>query len=193
MWLLLSLFAALASAKTPFTSTELTRSFDAGGKLTSETRFVYATRSDGSIASVDLDESTGNARQVIDRSRQKTYLIDPKARIVTSMGGPRIASPAAEPRDCGRRFSAQQYTIEPGGKLHGIDVQKLTVSLSDGQIQLWLAPSLGCHVLRSVAIHKGRILKVFESVSLKLGDPDPVLFEIPSGYMFTDVTQVLRR
>jgi hypothetical protein len=76
---------AFSQSVIPFSVVEVSRRFDAAGKLTSESRFLFAMNSDGSIASVDLSPGSGGARQVIDAAKHRSMVINPRSRSAAIM------------------------------------------------------------------------------------------------------------
>lgn len=53
---------------------------------------------------------------------------------------------------------------------------------SKDRLEKWISPELGCWALKEVATHNGQILTTKFAKSVVSGEPDPSLFDIPSGY-----------
>lgn len=71
--------SASSQGVTPYTVTEVSREFDAAGKVISESRFLFAVNRDGSIVSVDLDTAVGGS-QILDVVNGRNIVVNPKAR-----------------------------------------------------------------------------------------------------------------
>lgn len=180
--------ATLAPSQTitPFTLTEVSHRFDTEGKVISESRFLFAALENGSIMSVDLDTSGRGVRQIIDTARQQIILVNPSSRSASEM--PYKWSPVTSP--CEQHFySIVGATVSVDKSPRSIDdvsVQRISLGLPDGvSTDILVAPSLGCRVLQSTTTRKGRVVAALVSENLKVGNPDPTLFEVPSSYRLT--------
>ena len=186
--LLLSYGPALAQTVSPFTVTEISRRFDERGKLISEHRFRFAVNRNGAIVSADLDPEAAGVRQIRDAARGRDVLIDPKLRTATLSY---TASRAVSPSSCVERFltiSGAAVSVEKSaGTIHAVPVERVTIEQSQRGLDLYLAPSLGCHALRSIVRRDGQILETQATQDLEIGDPDPALFEIPHGYRINTI------
>ena len=184
--LLLTLGAAFSQDIKPYTLIEISQRFDATGNLTSESRFLFATNREGAIASVDLDPAAGGARQILDFRRGQTIVVNPKAKSVSRFS----YHPKRSVDPCQNRFfsfvDAQVSVENSAGVIEGVAVQRVSVNWPNGRtIEVFMAPSLGCHVLRSVNRNKGIALEGRVAVELRIGDPDSDLFQIPPDYRET--------
>jgi hypothetical protein len=173
---------------TPFTLTEVSRQFDAAGKIKSESRFLVAGIENGSNVSVDLSPSAMGLRQIIDTARQRIILVNPSSGSASEM--PYNWSPPSS-ETCGQRFASTPgltVLIDPSPKaLHGLFVQQISLKFPSGASgEIVLAPSLGCRTLESTISREGRVLATVVSEDLKLGEPDLSLFEVPSSYRFAE-------
>lgn len=136
------------SHRTPqFTAIEVSRRFDASGKVQSESRFLIAVNREGSLASVDLDPSAGSTRQVIDVANQRTLVVDPNSRRASVM--PHGTSPFGKSQSneaCDQRFRGQNGvgSVEKSVKMmSGVSVDRLSVNLGNGMsMEVVVAPSL---------------------------------------------------
>jgi len=180
---LLGTAPAFAQSAVPFTVTEVSRQFDAAGNLKSETRFLYAMNRDGSIVSMDLDPSAGGVRQIIDAATGENIVVDPNSR---SAAISRYTLPVQSANACAERFhhiAGASVSVESAGEMQGVAVQRVSVTVPNGQsMEIYLAPSLGCHMLRTETKLNGVVLQTQTAEELTLGDPDPALFRIPEGY-----------
>ena len=176
---------------TPFTVTDVSRRFDAEGRLLSEFRFQFAVNRDGSMVSLDLDPAVGRTRQILDAANSRNILIDPKSRSVVIM--PRPVSPRVARAGCAPAApvfpGARVSTDKSAGTIHGVPVERISVDEANGEgFDMYMAPSLGCYVLRSVARRNGLLLETRVAEDLQIGDPEPALFEVPSDYRLTTVS-----
>ncbi len=188
--LLLSATLGSSQTITPFTLTEVSRNFDADGKLTSESRFLFAALQNGSIMSVDLDPKEPAARQIIDTARHQIILINPGFRSASEM--PYNWSPPSFSGTCERRFYKILGTTVSVDKsprsFSGVPVERVSLhSPNELSAEILMAPSLGCQMLQTTTTQNGRVVATGVSEDLRVGDPDPTLFEVPSGYRLTRV------
>lgn len=183
---LFGLTLAPSQTITPFTLTEVSRRFDTEGKVISQSRFLFAALENGSIVAVDLDPSASGLRQIIDTARKQIILVNPSSRSASEM--PYSWSPATSP--CEQRF----YSIVGASvsldtfprSMEGVPVQRISLGLGRGlSTEILVAPSLGCRVLQSTTLQNGRVVATRVSENVKIGNPDPSLFEVPPGYRLT--------
>ena len=190
--LLLIAASAFPQAPAPFTLTEVSRQFDSAGNLVSEWRFLYAVSRDGSIVSTDLDPSAGGARQILDAVNGRDILVTPQSQSAAVMPRPGTGRLNSRP-PCENRFFAYHDAVvtvdNAAGKLLDVPVERISVTWPEGgEIEVWVAPSLGCQMLRTVSRRNGQSLETRVAEHLRLGDPDPALFETPPYYRETTVT-----
>jgi hypothetical protein len=182
--------SSLAQSITPFSLIEVSLQFDQTGTLKSEARFFFAMNRDGSIVSVDLDPSAGRTRQILDAIHSRQILIIPNSRSasITRYPIPRQSSEACEQRFFGFRDAA--ISVEKSaGSIQGVAMERVSVDWPDGRgMDVYIAPSLGCHMLRTISRSNGQALETSVAQKLRIGDPDSDLFEIPAGYRLTNVT-----
>lgn len=174
------------SSITPYTLIEISRQFDTAGNVKSESRFLFAVNREGSIASVDLDPAAGGARQILDFQRGQTIVVDPKAKSVSMFA----YHPQQPGEPCEKRFrSNRNATVSvdhTADKVEGISVQRVSVSWENGRnMDVFMAPSLGCQMVKAVLQQNGRLIETRVVNDLRLGDPDPTLFQIPPEYRWT--------
>jgi hypothetical protein len=179
--------SALAQSVTPFTLIEISRQFDAAGNVKAESEFLFAVNRDGSVVSVNLDPSAGRARQIIDVKRRETTVVNPAGRAAsTGAYGARRETGEA----CHKRFLSFQDAVvsvdASAGVIHGVSVQRVSVDWPNGHgMDVFMAPSLACQMLRTVTRRDGRSLETLATRDLRIGDPDPQLFEVPVDYRRT--------
>ena len=182
--------SSLAQSITPFSLIEVSRQFDQTGTLKSEARFFFAMNRDGSIVSVDLDPSAGGTRQILDSVHGRQILITPNSRSASIMRYqiPRQSSQACEQRFFGFRDAAISLE-KSAGSILGVAVERVSVDWPDRSgMDVYMAPSLGCHMLRTMSRRNGHALETSVAQKLRIGDPDSDLFEIPAGYRLTNIT-----
>jgi len=188
--LLLAIASSFAQSLTPFSLIEVSRQFDQAGALKSESRFFFAVNRQGSIVSVDLDPSAGGTRQILDAVQHREILISPQSRSAPIM---RYQIPRQSPEACEQRFfgfrGATISVEKSAGSIQGVAVERVSVDWPDGSgIDVYMAPSLGCHMLRTISRRNGHALETEVAQNLRVGDPAGDLFEIPAGYRLTNVT-----
>ena len=180
------LFTGLAVAQTAasFTATEVHRTFDSDGNVRAETRFLFATNKDGSVASVDLNPDAMGRRQILDNSSQLDVLIDPPSKTATVLH--RTISVKPLQNRCDDRFRKMNGAVvtrdAAWGMLQGVAVERISVTAGSHSFEVFAAPSLGCQILRSVLDPGGAARESTVTESLILGEPDTSLFEIPKDY-----------
>jgi hypothetical protein len=190
MRFLLLFFAALLGACTqpqaPFTLVETNHYFDPAGNPKAEASFLVAVNRDGSRATVDLDPKAGKARQILDAVRKTNTVVDPASRSATT--SPLRGIPDRQP--CRERFSGirdASVSVEPSAEtIHNIPVLRVSVDWPGvRRMDVFLAPSLGCQMLRVIQHEHGRSLETMTTKDLRAGNPDPDLFTVPAGYRRT--------
>jgi hypothetical protein len=184
--LLLTLGSAFSQDIVPYSLIEISRQFDAAGNLKSESRFLFAVNSEGALVSVDLDPSAGGARQILDFRRGQTMVVDPKSKTVSRFS----YHPQRSGEPCQNRFfsfrDARVSFENSAGTMEGVAVQRVSVDWRNGRaMDVFMAPSLGCQVLRSLSRNNGFTLETRAAKELRIGDPDPDLFQIPTDYRET--------
>ena len=187
---LLTAIPILCQTPSPFTAIEVSRQFDAAGTIKSESRFLFAMNRDGSIVSVDLDPNTSATRQIIDVTKRETILINPNTQSATI--SPYGGFAAGSPRTCDERFRFVKHSVisvdTPAATIHGVAVERISIkSLNGVMSEIFLAPSLACHTLRSLTMRNGRSFETQAAENVQLGDPDPRLFDIPSDYCIVNI------
>jgi len=187
--LLLVVAPSFAQSDTPFSLIQVSRQFDETGALKSETRFLFAVNRNGSIVCVDLDPASGATRQILDRIHGNQILINPKARWASIMA---YRVPRQSPEACERRFvsgfrDARVSVEKLAGSIQGVEVEPVSVDSPNWGGDVYMAPSLGCQMLRTVSRLDSRVLETSVAENLRIGDPDAALFRIPDGYRVTDV------
>lgn len=180
-------WVALVSAQTimPYTLTEISRSFDTRGNVKSESRFLFAALENGSIVAVDLNASGMGNRQIIDTANERILLVNPSSRSASEMPYKWYGRPGSGP--CDRRFElivgATVSVDESPTVVAGVPAQHVSVSLPNrSSMELFIAPSLGCRVLESTTLVKGKPVAARTSEMSSLAVRIRPLFEMPSGY-----------
>jgi hypothetical protein len=75
------------------------------------------------------------------------------------------------------------------GEIQGMELQRISISLPNGlTTEILIAPSLSCHMMKAQTFKNGILLESQTAEDLRLGDPDPRLFEVPADYRLTGAT-----
>ena len=193
--LAVSAFAQDPSSQ-PYTLIEVATRFDETGAGKNEYRLLRAVNSAGITVTEDLSAEAGGLRQIIDRDRTSNTVIDPVRRsAVTAEYGARPGF--ARPTSCLERWTrieGVQRTVQPeADRIGGVAVERMTVQAPRWRSQVWIAPSLDCVILREESYTDGRLSRRLETSEMKLGEPDPKLFEIPFDYTFTKVKPFMKQ
>jgi len=177
----------------PFTVTEISRHAGVANQSATESRFLFAMNRDGSIVSVDLDPSSGSTRQIIDVVKHRSVLVTPNSRsaVFSRYYGP--APQFGSPEACEQRFKnvrdAAISVDKSAGEIQGMELQRISIGVPTGlTTEIFVAPSLSCHIMKAQTFRNGILLESQTSEDLRLGDPDPRLFEVPADYRLTDAT-----
>jgi hypothetical protein len=149
--------------------------------------FTIAVRSDGSISRVSKWQGRTTvqhllySREVIDATAKTHTFVDPVTESV-------LIEPYHDVQTIGYGLCAGG----PAGQIEGFDVvySESTEILKDGSAineKEWKAPKLGCYPLVQEWIstgHNGELIgdTKHSLVHIKLGEPDPWYFEIPTNY-----------
>jgi len=93
-------------------------------------------------------------------------------------------------------FSAQ--SIVEFGTIMGHQVVAISWQPGDEKVTIWRAPDLGCEALqvRAEVLQPDGSYKLkaeTKTVSLVIGEPDPSLFDLPSGYTSAKPSELLRK
>ena len=146
---------------------------------------TIAVRSDGSIASVsEWDRSPGGvrySRYIIDAASKTDTVVDPVTESIV-----------AEPYNDVQLIGRGSCEGAPADPVEGFDVvySESTDTTAYGStitMKEWKAPALGCYAIETEIISKdgnGDLIGHTETslVHIKLGDPDPWYFSIPTTY-----------
>jgi hypothetical protein len=77
--------------------------------------------------------------------------------------------------------------VRSAGAIQGILLQRISVTEPNGlSMEILVAPSLACHMMEVHTFRNGLLLKAQTTDNLQIGDPDPLLFEIPADYRVTE-------
>jgi hypothetical protein len=159
---------------------------------------VYARRSDGSTVEDVKKQIMPNGgwadlRIVMDYGTATRTSIDPSTESLTSYHYPAtaIARLAAPPTVCSSDPTAKHTLIL------GYDAVAVERALAGprpdwGKATDWEAPQLNCFpLMETVEFGGGAGTLTREALLVKEGDPPPVLFEIPSGYVERAPSEVM--
>ena len=76
------------------------------------------------------------------------------------------------------------------GVVQGVALQRISVIEPNRRsMEILVAPSLACYMMKVRTRRDGLLLKTQTVDNLQLGDPDPLLFEIPADYHVTEADQ----
>lgn len=97
-----------------------------------------------------------------------------------------LAWKSGTPSDCSPMIGVTSAQMVGKSQMFGVEVQRFAFDSATATTERNLAPALGCFDLRSVTKWKdstGQYTSetVRETVELKVGSPDPVLFTVPNG------------
>lgn len=182
-------------ASTPDYATEPGR-----GDLVVGADIVQAVRSDGSRAESSteyrLDRSIVSRFRMLELSGGIRVRVNDTLRLMTatksSVADNAHARQALDPStSCTASYDGSQMSITPvvsQEQLLGYECYKIVYDMKLARRSVWRAPALGCADLRDrfekLEPQSGRIIAVGDrvAVDVRQGDPDPSLFELPTGY-----------
>lgn len=185
VWAYTQLTATKSSA-TPATIVYLVKDFDEKGNPAPSDILVRAYRSDGSHARYMLNvNARPPIRSVIDYERRVQASIDPliKAMIRHSITqGPWI------PTTCEGAWGPGHCLGPVGEKISGFSLERVSRKEPGGdEYAYWneflVAPALDYRPLkRTLTTSGGSVVQEWTAIDVRLGEPDPALFEIPEDY-----------
>lgn len=158
-------------------------------ELGSKTEFeeVFARKTDGSTARTVETEAQGGERGT------RKYIADTVTRSFTDTCSFTRTSTAAVlleewafkplveyPGSCARFKNWQRKGASLRLKIKVYEYENV-ISEAENQ-KVWIAPELECYPLLELLIENGEVRNKSEVLSLEIGEPDPALFRIPSGY-----------
>lgn len=186
--------SAQTTAVQPYSFTAIATKFDEAGQPKPEYRMIHAVNSAGASVAQDVSPDAGGVRQIVHDGVQT--IVDPIRR--SAVSGPLIR-PERSPAPCVDRYrvvSGVRRTVRPAAERIGeVPVDRVTLEFSEGRgrVEIWLAPSLDCVLLRENLFKDGRLIRRVEPIDLRLGEPDASLFEIPFDYTYTKVQREMKR
>lgn len=161
------------------------------GEVSGETGNVYAVREDGARVALRSyrrsDGSPMEVRSVSNPNLRVRHVMNSRIESITSLPLSKDAAEVMRQRllYCGNDpkaatsevlgFKVVRQVVTPGEAM-GEGAAAAPVA------ERWLAPRLGCATLRAKISRDGEVTSIEEAVYVRLGEPDPKLFEIPSDY-----------
>jgi hypothetical protein len=153
------------------------------------TQRVVAVRSDGSVARlIPWRYSTNDlyTREVDDAATKRSFTADDVTRSL-------VETEFHEAIDVVHPAVACEGA--PAGQMQGFDVTYKEESANPGNYagtnfsnvhKMWLAPKLGCYAIKNELVHFHGSNAVEDAVkelaNIRLGDPDPQYFAVPTNY-----------
>ncbi len=179
--------AQVAGKRVACSATILTKYYDAMGKLRRTETSVLANRVDGSRVRMRLtvDNHPDGMKTVVDLAKGFRIAVDPVSQSITTykLAGSEMQMLSATPT-CSATNATAQTTMLGYSVL--LDHEQHTFGPMSVKEDKWLAPSLGCLVMkRSYQMFNNGALTgstVEEVIAVTVGTPDPELFQIPSDY-----------
>lgn len=68
------------------------------------------------------------------------------------------------------------------GAVQGVPVERVVLEQPEERTEILLAPTLGCQPMMSVTLRNGLTLKTEAVEDVRIGEPDPRLFEVPADW-----------
>jgi hypothetical protein len=190
-----AMLRAQTTAVQPYSFTAVATQFDDAGQPKPEYRIFHAVNSAGASVAQDNSPGAGGVRQILHNGLQT--IVDPGRRSATS--GPLVRLVEAAPVSCVDRFKVAQgvrlAALPAAERIGGVAMDRITLEAPEGQslVEVLMAPSLGCVILGEKLFRAGRLIRRVEAMDLRLGEPDPSLFEIPSDYTYTKLEREMKR
>jgi len=177
--------AALAQ----FTATVVTTYTDDDGGTTQFREDFYRSKNGSYVRSEETeayDGERGIRRTVVDVSSRSMTTIDSFTHSIEIRANLDETDFRKFPEpfgSCGLLSDGTWKPIRVSGML-GFKVIEVEQPMSaNAGARLWVAPELGCFPLLDLYMEKGETRTKREVVSVTPGDPDPVVFQVPSGYI----------
>jgi len=173
-----------------------TVTYDATGGQTSSRAEQFSVRKDGSTARIQyLDNPgvrpSGRYIKVINLEAGVKFIAVDIARAYSASAlMPGAADNVARARQlrCGPENAVRSV-------FEGYEVvwtqKKMTVGGTETvDHEFWKAPALGCQTLHAVTRKDGRVIQETFARNIRIGEPDPSIFEVPTGYTEMSPLQV---
>ena len=154
---------------------------------------LRAVNSAGASVTQDLSKQAGGLRQI--QQGGFNTLVDPVRRSAVTGGRP--LPPYEPPAACADRFRfpnpETKIELRPGSKrIGGLTVDRITMRWRDRRSEWYLAPALDCVLVRDEIYLAERLIRRTEATEIRLGEPDPKLFEVPMDYTYTRVSREMK-
>jgi hypothetical protein len=168
------------------------KQFDQEGKVTREMRSTKALRSDGSSVEVSTnmltrqpDDTPREIRMILDLSKPARLTVYPMLKAVTTfpLDQPQADGERRQQQSCDGGATAIKSTrmgYEVVSQRPTRDIPNLPSHFPD--VEVWVAPALGCTRLEETMRRDRKVVTLRQAENIKLGDPDPSLFEVPADY-----------
>ena len=177
--------------------------FDQEGKVVNEFRSTKAIRSDGSTVEVNahglIPEPDGTPRElrmILDLSKPARLTVYPALSAVTTfpLDQREADGERRQQTSCGGGATAVKSArmgYEVVSQRPTRDIPNLPSHFPD--VEVWVAPALGCIRLEETMRRDGKAVSVRQAENIRLGDPDPSLFEVPADYQELSPMQLGQR
>lgn len=177
----------------PYTLIEVSTQWDEQGRAKEEYRMLRAVNSAGASVTQDLSKEAGGLRQI--QQGGFNTLVDPIRR--SAVTGARPVPPYTPPAACVDRYRfpnpETKIEVRPNSeRVGGLTVDRITIRSRDRRSEWYLAPALDCVLLRNETYVGERLIRKFEATDIRLGEPDPKLFEVPMDYTYTRVSREMK-
>lgn len=189
-----------APASTPgnpvaFTAEFVVKTYDAANRELSSSWDLLARRGDGSVVMMrkNVNNESAEIRRIWNIRERRSISVDPLTRslLTSDLSAPEIAYLAAPGANC-REHNPHLKPTGERAQILGFD----TVHLSgqppgaDFRVDRWSAPALNCFVMRE-ELTSPAFRQVRSTLEVRLGEPDPSLFEIPAGYVERPPSEIM--
>lgn len=191
--------AHATSAPAAFTASYVTTTHNSANVELQRAEAVFAQRSDGS--SVLLQKTAGpgvpsGTRRILDVQKKRVVSVDPRTESISTFhySDDELDHARNPPLSCEQHGKPLAQDHQPQMKMEGLDVVRFSgkMSSTENPVVRWMAPALNCFVLQeegTIVADQFRFRRT--TASLSIGEPDPLLFEVPDSYTERSPSEVL--
>lgn len=183
-----------------FTYDLVQTSYQSADGISNTRRQTIGMRSDGSKVTVNrytlADGTTYNARTIVDLTSRRQYVVnDGVGTKATSMISQEAVDRAR--KGPGANCGAQPTAMKSTWQSYDVVVNIMRVEdRGQGQtreLELWLAPSLGCATVKMFERLNGQVRHSAVAENIVIGEPLSSLFSVPSSYVEASPAETARR